>query len=130
MPRKYCCDPYRNHKTNIHKNIRTVSESMIETGIVKTGEYICNNCRQQLLAIQPSTSTAADESLTGLSEEAEHLTSESEETSQECTEESSQDGSEESDHEGLLDLTAPSMLATVLPLIGESPIKKSKFMPN
>ena len=114
MPRQICSDPFQHHKKKVIKSLRSVTSSMIEHKLVKTGDLVCDTCRKELLnkikTLESSTS----------SEDAVETDSES------CVSlEDSEVGSELMDEAAMEN--SKSFLNSVLPLFGESPVKKSKF---
>ena len=152
MPRKICCNPFGIHRSQVTKWLQPVTEEMLasKSGIVQLGELICRNCRETLKPRSKpkklaSTSESADvgsseaapkeavPSTSRLQGGADNLTMEvsmdesivgnlsADESSAE--ESTATESTSEVDEE-----TTGPILNEILPALGESPVKRSKYL--
>ena len=52
---KYCCDPFKEHKSRRAKDLRNVTDGQAQEhpSLVLIGEKICSNCRKRLGTLSP-----------------------------------------------------------------------------
>ena len=128
MPRQICCNPFGSHKKRVMKQLRTVTDDLIDTGLVKEGDSICLNCVKALKDMpNPKDGDTGDADDT--SDESDGLELFSDvgddlDAAQQTTEECESDS--DSEKEAVTDPaeTAKSALNKALPLLGISPIKR------
>ena len=152
MTRKICSNPFGKHRSQVTKWLQPVTEEMLasKSGIVHLGEQVCGQCRKMLKARSKpkklaSTSESADvgssegppeeavPSTSGIQGGADNLTMEvsvdesvvgdlsADESSAE--ESTATESTSEVDEE-----TTGPILNEILPALGESPVKRSKYL--
>lgn len=137
MPRRSCSDPFRSHPKKITTltNLRNVTPEMIDTGIVEEGDFVCVNCYKNLKKPPPPSSSSAEKPNTASSEqtisieassakELNSATSASEDESETIALESSAESSAESTAVDCIVAQATKVTDEVLPLVGETPVKR------
>lgn len=63
MPQPVCSNPFYYHKKKVRHNLRVVSDSMVEGGLVEKDALVCDNCRKGLSRqVNVNTSSGSENS--------------------------------------------------------------------
>ena len=108
-----CCDPFECHSRKIFKGVKKALTKFIDEEMIRTGDKICTNCLSKL---------GRNFSETVVSE---NLSTSSQNMSEQSSSESSNVHSED---DTSLNISASSLTNRILPLLGQTPVKKGNFL--
>ena len=108
-----CRDPFECHLRKIFKVIRNAPTKFIDEELIRTGDKICTNCLSKLSGNFSERKVSENVST----------------SSQNISEQSSSKSSNvHSEDDTSLNISASSLTNQILPLLGQTPVKKGNFL--